>query len=378
MNVTSIICRNPEELRAEVSKTSERSFVPTLGIVFSSITKDIAAIQSVFAAFNISLLGCTTAGEIADDQLFEESIAVLLFDLNRDYFQIIHKPYEYENVDKVAADLGEISKTAFNQPGLIVLASGLVINAEKMVDGFRSSLEDKTPIFGGIAGDDLRMKKTFVFTNEELSNRSIGCLVIDNEKVSMKGLATSGWEAVGVENTVTKADGNKLLEVNGEKAFTVFSKYFGFSVDGAYNQDKLITLQTNYPFQFIREGGYTVLRFPILVDPEEGSITISGFVKNGDKFKFSYSPGFHVIEKTINEFGVFKNEFEDTDAIVLISCKGRHGAFGPLLEKEIKGIHHFWGKPMIGFLSYGEIGDLGNGVCEFHNETCSLVLLKEI
>ncbi len=378
MKVNSIICRNTQTLREEVTKTREKYFVPTLGIVFSSITKDIAAIQSVFAEFNISLLGCTTAGEIADDQLFEESIAVLLFDLNKEYFQTIQKPYEYEDVDKVAAELGQISKAAFNHPGLLVLASGLVINAEKMVDGFRSSLEHNTPIFGGIAGDDLRMKKTFVFTNEELSDRSIGCLVIDNEKVSMKGLATSGWEAVGVENTVTKAAGNKILEVNGEKAFTVFSKYFGFSMEGTSDQDKLISLQTNYPFQFIREGGYTVLRSQILIDPAEGSITISGYVKKGDKFKFSYSPGFHVIEKTINEFGVFKNQFEDADAIVLFSCKGRHGAFGPLLEKEIKGIHHFWEKPMIGFLSYGEIGDLGNGVCEFHNETCSLVLLKEI
>jgi hypothetical protein len=360
------------------SKIRETSFEPTLAIVFSSVTKDIAALQSVFNQFDIELFGCTTAGEIRNDKLLQESITVLLFDLKKENFRVVQKPYDYNKVDLVASEIGQLSKTSFDNPGLIVLASGLAINAEKMIAGFRSSLNDNIPIYGGLAGDDLRMEKTLVFTNEEMGYKNISCLIIDNDKVSMKGLATSGWESVGIENTVTKAAGNKLLEINGEKAFTVFSKYFGFSLDGNADRDKLITLQTNYPFQFIREGGFTVLRFPILVDPQEGSITISGTVKNGDKFKFSYSPGFEVIEKTINEFGALKDQVEAVDGIVLISCKGRHGAFGPLLEKEIKGIYQLWGKPMVGFLSYGEIGDLGNGICEFHNETCSLVLLKEL
>jgi hypothetical protein len=378
MKVTSLVCHNIKELDEDISKIRETSFEPTLAIVFSSVTKDIAALQSVFNQFDIELFGCTTAGEIRNDKLLQESITVLLFDLKKENFRVVQKPYDYNKVDLVASEIGQLSKTSFDNPGLIVLASGLAINAEKMIAGFRSSLNDNIPIYGGLAGDDLRMEKTLVFTNEEMGYKNISCLIIDNDKVSMKGLATSGWESVGIENTVTKAAGNKLLEINGEKAFTVFSKYFGFSLDGNADRDKLITLQTNYPFQFIREGGFTVLRFPILVDPQEGSITISGTVKNGDKFKFSYSPGFEVIEKTINEFGALKDQVEAVDGIVLISCKGRHGAFGPLLEKEIKGIYQLWGKPMVGFLSYGEIGDLGNGICEFHNETCSLVLLKEL
>jgi hypothetical protein len=32
---------------------------------------------------------------------------------------------------------------------------------------------------------------------------------------------------------------------------------------------------------------------------------------------------------------------------------------------------------MVGFLSYGEIGNVANGICDFHNETCSLITIKE-
>lgn len=377
MKVTSLLCYDTEELRQKLSREISEEFTPTLAIVFSSINQDVAAIQAIFTQNEIDLLGCTTAGEIVDDGLFEDSIAVMLFDINKQYFQVIHKPYEYSEVEMASTEIGKDSIELFDNPGLIVLASGLAINAEKMINGFRKSLKGNVPIYGGLAGDDLRMEKTYVFCSKELSNKGICSLVIDTEKVSINGLATSGWEAVGIENTVTEANGNKVLGINGEKAFTVFSRYFGFSLDGDSDQDKLITLQTNYPFQFIRDEGYKVLRSPLLVDIDEGSITIAGSVKKGDKFKFSYSPGFEVIEQTINEFGSFKNQVEEADGIILFSCKGRHGAFGPLLEKEIKGIHHFWQKPLIGFLSYGEIGDLGNGICEFHNETCSLVILKE-
>ncbi|KAA3638419.1 MAG: hypothetical protein DWQ02_05165 [Bacteroidetes bacterium] len=377
MKVTSLLCNDTEELREKLTRVSAEGYNPTLAIVFSSINQDIAAIQAIFSHYEIDLLGCTTAGEIVDDGLYEESIAVLLFDINKDYFRVIQKPYEYPDVEKVASEIGKESKELFDKPGLIVLTSGLAINAEKMISGFRKALQGNVPIYGGLAGDDLRMHETYVFSAKDLSKKGICSLIIDTEKISINGLATSGWEAVGIENTVTEAQGNKVLGINGEKAFTVFSRYFGFSLDGDSDQDKLITLQTNYPFQFIREEGYKVLRSPLLVDIDEGSITIAGSVKKGDKFKFSYSPGFEVIEKTINEFGSFKNKIEEADGIILFSCKGRHGAFGPLLEKEIKGIHHFWKKPLIGFLSYGEIGDLGNGICEFHNETCSLVILKE-
>ena len=48
------------------------------------------------------------------------------------------------------------------------------------------------------------------------------------------------------------------------------------------------------------------------------------------------------------------------------------------LEKNVSVLATISGAaPMIGFFSYGEIGNVKGGACDFHNETCSLVLLKE-
>lgn len=114
-----------------------------------------------------------------------------------------------------------------------------------------------------------------------------------------------------------------------------------------------------------------------MADQNERTLILAGGVKEGDQFRFSISPGFEVIDQTLAEFGKFNQKTDQADAMLLISCKGRHAAFGPMLEDEVKGISDFWKAPMIGFMSYGEIGPNENGTCEFHNETCSLVTFKE-
>lgn len=252
------------------------------------------------------------------------------------------------------------------------MSGGLTVDAELIIDNVRKGAGKDLSMYGGMAGDDLEMKRTRVFSNAINSTQGLLLLALDTQKIAIRGLVTSGWEAVGGINTITQASGNVIYKINDERAYEVFIRYFGLSCN-----DPLISIQTNYPLQIIKEGGYSVLRSPIVINKEEGSITLAAGVQEGDQFRFSSSPGFEVIDTTIAEFKEFQGSVPEADALILFSCKGRHGAFGPMLEDEIAGIYKQWGKPMIGFLSYGEFGDKGEGSCEFHNETCSLVILKE-
>lgn len=376
MNAMSLHCSNISQLEQAINSCCQNKFEPTLAIVFSSIQHNLEEIGAVFSKYKIDVIGCSTAGEIVDRKLYENSLSVLLMDTNKGHYKIKIGEFLHQNVYQSAFDIGQFAKESFAKPGLIVVSGGLVIDAEALVAGFRAALTPNIPIYGGLAADDLRMEATYAFTNFKVTDQGLAVLIFDTEKIKIQGLANSGWEPVGVENVITKAEGNVVYTINNEPAFQLFSRYFGFSKSDT-NSDQLITLQTNYPFQFIREEGYSILRSPILVNEDLGTITLAASVKEGDKFRFSYSPGFEIIEQTIGAFDQLQKKAPEADALILFSCKGRHGAFGPMLEKEIKGIFGYWDKPMIGFLSYGEIGDIGNGICEFHNETCSLVLLKE-
>ena len=39
----------------------------------------------------------------------------------------------------------------------------------------------------------------------------------------------------------------------------------------------------------------------------------------------------------------------DTDAMLIFSCVGRLGTFGPMITTEIEGLAKTWNKPMLGF-----------------------------
>ena len=374
----TIICGSVDEVKDKILASTNDDFQPTLGIVFASIVHDLNGLVDVFNDLNLDVVGCSAAGEIVNDRLHHSSIAIMLTDLNKDYYQIYFSNFSKSTIYQAGFASGAFAAKSFENPALLLTLGGIGLDANKLLDGFKDGLGKEVPMYGGLAGDDLNMEETFAISNSSVASNGMATLVIDTDKVTVEGLATSGWEPIGGEHTITQAEGNTVYTINGKRAYDVFMQYFGLKDKENLTQEEIIAIQTNYPFQIIREDGdYTVLRMPFSVNKGDGTIVLGASVKQGDKFRFSTSPGFEVIEQTVEEFNWLKNKSPQADAIILFSCIGRHGAFGPMLEDEISGLHNHWDAPLIGFLTYGEIGNTSIGTCEFHNETCSLVVLKE-
>ena len=377
MKAESISAKSTAALESSLLKLLKDGLRPTLGIVFCSSKQDFEEISHVFNTYDIDLLGCTTAGEINNGTLSEHSISCLLIEMSREHYRL-NFIKNTEGVIATGAQLRQFAHEAFENPAMIVCSAGVLNDGEQVVAGLKMNATREIPLFGGLAGDDLQILNTYIFTRTENTNNGMAALVFDNDKIEVKGLATSGWEALGAENTVTKAKGNIIQTINNEPALDFFIRFFGDKEEIDVKGKPLSTVSAQYPLQVMRDDtDYAVLRSPIYGDEETRSLTLVGSIKEGDKFRFSISPGIEVIEKTVAEFQSFKNEIPEADALILFSCKGRHAALGPFMEDEIQGIHQHWNKPMIGFLSYGEIGNMQNGICEFHNETCCLVVIKE-
>lgn len=375
-----IQANDAKTLALRIADIKQNHFKPTLGIVFCCIEQDISAICQLFETEAIDLVGCTTAGEIANDRLYNKSISVLLLDLNRDFYTLKMVKNDVEDSRKNIAiraagtEIRNLADATFQNPALIVVAAGIFNDGEQIVIGLKNEKRE-IPIFGGLAGDDLNIKETIIFDKNGICDNGLLALVLDNDRVEIKGLATSGWEPLGAPMKITKVKENIIYEINNRPALDFFIEFFG-----TYEQitpERISTLSAQYPFQVKRNGNW-VLRSPITANEQDRSLLMLGALYEGDEFRFSISPGPAVVEQVIDEFGAFKDDREvAADALILFSCTGRKSALGPFLEDEIEGIYQHWQRPMIGFLTYGEIGNLSNGICEFHNETCSLVALKE-
>ncbi len=376
MQSKTFSAKNIIELNTQLETLIQNDFQPTLSIVFTSSTHDLNAISQAFTKYNIDLIGGTSAGEICDKEIHDDSIVVLVMDMDKSYYRTHFVETKDQTTYQIAHQTGQFAQECFENPGIVVLSGGIAVDGEQIVFGMKDAMKKEFPLFGGLSGAAPNSPETSIFDNQQNSNNGILSLVIDTNKIEVKGMATSGWEAIGNTNTITKSEGNILYAINDEPALDVFIKYFGYFNNANVKEELLNTLSGQYPLQIIRDGENKILRAPVMANEEDRTLILAGGVKEGDQFKFSIAPGFEVIDQTLEEFGTFKKT-TPADAMILFSCKGRHSAFGPLLEEEVKGIHDCWNTPMIGFMTYGEIGPTKNGTCEFHNETCSLVTFKE-
>lgn len=375
MNTRPLYAENVQDLTKQINKLKSSSFTATLGIIFCSPSHDLNAICQLFDDSDIDLFGCSTAGEIFFDEIYEKSIVGVLMDMKKENYEIITRTTNGE-IYQSAYEMGLEAKSLFKNPAIMLASGGVIIDAEQIMNGLDDSIQRNIPIFGGLAADDLALSATYSLSRQGADDGGIVFIVFNNDKISVNGMATSGWEAIGNIHTITKAEGNVVYTIDDKPALDIFINYFGYFDDLNLQGKAINSMSAQYPLQIIRED-YNVLRSPLVGSEEEKTLILAGGVKQGDKFRFSISPGFEVIDQTIQEFGHLQYEAPKTDLMVLFSCKGRHAALGPLIEDEIVGINNYWDAPLIGFFSYGEFGNVKNGKSDFHNETCSLVLIRE-
>lgn len=114
---------------------------PTLGIIFCSTKVGQSALRTVLQQADIPFWGCTTSGEICQDQLSRHSITGLLLDLSPHHCRIVYADPEAVGMDAKAVSITQQVKTIFADPGIIVLAGGMGINGDRVLDGFLSCRE---------------------------------------------------------------------------------------------------------------------------------------------------------------------------------------------------------------------------------------------
>ena len=378
MQAKSIKGKSISELKAALSKTISEEFKPTLAVVFSSISQDLKGISDALDAEGIAIFGCTTHGEFIDEETETGSWAMLLMDLNPEYFQIHLEEYPDKNYREVARTMAKNVGISFENSAFLIGVSHIETNGEEVLRGFMEVLGEETNLFGGLAGDDFALKDTFVFTNGKISNCGMVCLALDESKVKVQGIATCGWKAIGTEKTVTKSEGNHIYTVEGVPVLDITAKYGGLENVSPDNDRLFVELACNLPLQLQREKGDPVMRGGLVIDWTDRSFYTNGSVPEGSKVRFSVPPDWDVMEKVVKGVEQLKNErMPEADALVIFSCGGRILSFGPMMNAEIEGVKQVWNVPMAGMFSSGELGRTTGGNLEVLNLTTCCVALKE-
>ncbi|WP_411768446.1 FIST signal transduction protein [Winogradskyella sp. A3E31] len=384
MRSKSITGESTEEIKQVLNNSLADGFAPTIAIVFISVKQDRKAICELMDSKNIEVFGATSCGEFINGHQTEGEIAILLLELDKEHYTILFETMEDGNMDNAVSKLASSALKQFTNPSLIVCGPGINqkgehFEGEKLVKSLEKQLGEDKIFFGGMAGDDWALKETFVFTNTEESNYGIVAIVLNGDKISLKGMAITGWKPMGIARTVTKSEGKFLYEIDGKSALELYLKYLGKTDKLNEKGFKIFEdVSIEYPFLVERDNNETVIKTPTRIDREANALVMDNPMPEGTKFWFTQPPEFDIVEEVIEKADQLKTELgTDADALLIFSCGGRKPILGPLVTDENEGLAKLWDTPMAGFFTYGEFGRVLNGRQNFHGGACCWVTLKE-
>jgi hypothetical protein len=303
-------------------------------------------------------------------------------DMNPLHFKILLHDYRDKDPEAVARTMATEAKERFKNPSFILSVSihareeTELFLGEPLVKAIESVAGKEIIIWGGRAGDDFAFNETVAFTNHQSTKRGINMLVFDGDKILLNGAAASGQKAVGTEKTLTKTVGNAVYEIDNKPAAEMVLKYLGLNL--TQEEAEVFYPAEGIAFCVSRDKGDPVMRGVGMFDWKTKSFHVLGNIHEGDKIRLTLPPDFEVIEEVkMNAEKIKQEEMPEADALLMFSCVGRLGQFGPLIGNEIEGVKNVFNVPMAGFFTYGEFGRTKNGNNEFHASTCCWVALKE-
>ncbi|MBK5271648.1 MAG: FIST C-terminal domain-containing protein [Bacteroidia bacterium] len=376
MKAKSIKGKSAEEIKTALATSITDGYQPTLAIVFLSVKQDKEAICKILDDAGIAIYGATSNGEFTEEGISAGEIAIMLLDIKPAYFTILFEEFRDKNYRQSAQSIATETLKKFAHPCFLIAGSNLNTDAEELLHGFEDIIGKQVNVYGGMAGDDMAFKENFVFTNHKSSDKGIVAIAFNEDKISIKGRATCGWNPVGTEKTVTKSEGNHVYTIDDIPVLDLTMKYGG--LENVTPENFAVEHSIALTLQLQRETGDPVMRAGLVVDWNDHSFYCSGSVPQGSKVRFSLPPDFDVIEKVIKSCEELKaKEIPEADALILFNCAGRLLSLGPLINDEIDGIRKVWDVPMAGMFSNAELARATNGNLEMHSITACTVVLKE-
>ncbi len=385
MKAKSIKGKTPSEIQKALDESirdarlpDEQGFKPTLAIIIISNMEDAEELHSIFRTRDFAIFGITSPKKFTEQGISEDDIVVMLMDIKPDNFKIVLNDYQGSSAYEAGYNAGISGKNAFANPGFLISPLDFRVSNDELIRGLTDAAGHDVMIAGGGCGDPVDFSGV-VFTNDASSKGGLLALILDQDKVAISGLAVSGWKPVGTTKKITKCADSWAFTIDNEPAMHVIQRFLGNDIVRANSEGSgFIPTDLGYPLQFERASGNAIMKPALFFNPADQSVMIAGGINEGDQFRFSLPPDFDVIDKVVDSARMSKEtEMPDADMLMVFSCVGRLGTFGPLISTEIEGLASTWGTPMIGYFSLGEFGKLDEGRCEFQGTTVSWVALKE-
>jgi len=323
------------------------------------------------------LLGCSTAGEIAQTTVNEKSFVLTAVAFDRPSFVSAAVPIsDLEDSEAAGRRLAEaLGRTDLDS--VLVFAPGLNINGSALIKGMSAALPAGIPITGGLAGDNGAFHQTWTIYNRQISDRQLVAIGFYGHGIRMHHGSFGGWQPFGPARKVTRSIANELFELDGEPALDVYKRYLG---DYA---TQLPASGLLFPFEMLGEDHSQtgLIRTILGVNHDTGSLILAGDIEQHGYLKLMHASTDALIDGAEAAARAAGEISDSTDSLaILVSCVGRRLVMGARVDEEVEAVAEVFGKKctQTGFYSYGEISPFFQSPdCKLHNQTMTITVLEE-
>ena len=378
MNVTQCQWTSSAGLQPDPAQSDPS---PQLALLFGSRASltDSDSIASVRRRFpNATLLGCSTAGEILDSSIFDDTVSVtaVRFDATR----IVADSVAIANPAESRA-AGATLARSFPVDGLVhlfVLSDGLNVNGSELVKGLSENLPVGVTLSGGLSADGSAFGETTVVFRDTVKSKTIAAVGFYGNRLEVGCASLGGWDSFGPERLVKKSEGNVLYELDGLSALELYKRYLGDHAKDLPGSGLLFPLSIRSP-----DDDSSVVRTILAVNEEAQSLTFAGDVPIGWYGRLMKANFDRLIDGATGAArgSVANASTEQPDLSILISCVGRRMVLRQRTEEELESVRDVFGPRtfLTGFYSYGEISPFTpTAKCALHNQTMTITSFREI
>jgi hypothetical protein len=325
---------------------------------------------------NANIVICSTSGQISNNNLVQNNLVATAIAFEKTKIRtteidILLNPDIKLLGKKIKEDL-----LSDDLKSILVFSEGSFINGTELINELILQTRETVPIFGGLAGDEYNFEKTIVGLNSDASPGKILAIGFYGDNIHFDFGSEGGWSDFGPEREVTHSEKNILYKIGDRFALDLYKEYLGKYAE------ELPGSSLYFPLS-MKENPLSepVVRTILSIDEEKKSMTFAGDIPIGSKIRLMKGNFDKLIDASYNAASlIHKNQSNNPELALLVSCVGRKIVLGDRIEEEIEVVREVFGDNMLicGFYSYGEISPTLNKVaCELHNQTMTITTIYE-
>ncbi|MCW5801719.1 MAG: FIST C-terminal domain-containing protein [Deltaproteobacteria bacterium] len=333
-----------------------------------------AALAELAQAYpRAAIVGCSTAGEIDQTRIRDESVTVAIARFERTRIQKTQAALTAAaDSRRAGGEIAEQLAAAPNLRAVFVLSRGTDVNGSELVRGLNEKLPPEVVVTGGLAGDGARFGKTWVMLDGATTGDAVVAVGLYGDAVRVTHGSQGGWDTFGPERVVTSSKGNVLYELDDRPALALYKEYLGERAAGLPGSALLFPLA-------LRGSHGGLVRTVLGVDEATQSMVFAGDIPTGSYAKLMRANFDRLILGAQAAGSAALSDHAGPTLCIAISCVGRRLVLGERSEEEIEATLEVLpkGTAQVGFYSYGELSPHATGRCDLHNQTMTLTVVSE-